>query len=182
MTLLESTKIPMGTAAHSFSLMGTNGETYTLESFSEAKVLVLVFMCNHCPYVQAIWERLNDLQDKFGVNGVQLVGVNPNLANVEYDEETMEKMKEYEEKYQMNFPYLADESQEVAKAYGAECTPDIFVYDSERKLAYHGRIDDDWQHPENVQKEEISDAIEMILGGKKVEEQNPSMGCSIKWV
>lgn len=181
MVLLESESVAMGESAKDFLLMGVDDKVYALSEFSAAKVLVVVFMCNHCPYVQAVWDRLVHLQAMFEEKGVKFVGINPNL-NPAYPEESLEKMKEYSERYKMNFPYLLDETQEVAKSYGAVCTPDIFVYDSEQKLAYHGRIDDNWQHPEEVQDEELKNAIEKILAGQVIEgRQNPAMGCSIKW-
>ncbi len=181
MVLLESINIPLGTVASDFSLQATDGKEYSLVSFNDAKVLVVVFMCNHCPYVQAVWDRLVVLQDKFGNDNVQFVGINPNL-HPDYPEEDMEKMKEYFERYSMNFPYLLDETQEVARNYQAQCTPDIFVYNEQRKLAYHGRIDDNWKDPENVQREELSDAIEAMLdGGAPSADQKPALGCSIKW-
>jgi len=171
MVLLESEIIPMGEAAKPFSLVGTDGETYSLEGFSDAKVFVVVFMCNHCPYVQRIWNELVKTQAKFADRGTQFVGINPNF-HPDYLEETVEKMKEYYQEYNMNFPYLADETQEVSKSYNAQCTPDIYVYDQDRRLAYHGRIENN----------ELSAAIEALLNGERVNsDQHPSMGCSIKW-
>lgn len=171
MVLLESEKIAMGEDAHNFSLPSTDGRIYSLSDFSSAKVLVVVFMCNHCPYVQRIWEDLVRLQDEFLVAGVQLVGINPNF-HPDYPEETMEKMREYAQNYDMNFQYLLDETQEIAKTYSAQCTPDIYVYDEGRKLVYHGRIEED----------ELKGAIRSALhGGDLMENQKPSIGCSIKW-
>ncbi len=183
MVLLESKKIPMGTPSPDFSLVGIDGETYILDNFKNAKVLVVIFMCNHCPYVQAIWDRLVSLQTRFLEKLVQFVGINPNVPNSDYEEETLEAMKQYAQEYNMNFPYLADEDQSVAKEYGAQCTPDIFVYDSGRNLAYHGRLDDNWQNADLVEREDLSDAIENVLEGREpFQVQNPSMGCSIKWI
>jgi len=162
-------------------LLGCDVRRYSLESFKEAKVLVVIFMCNHCPYVQAVWKRLVDLQEKYK-EYVRFVGINPN-KNPEYPEETIEMMAEYYSKYGMNFPYLIDETQEVAMAYKAQCTPDIYVFDEERKLVYHGRIDDNWKDENAVTKKDLDEAISAILGGRNVPEpQYPSMGCSIKWV
>jgi peroxiredoxin len=178
MTLLKSKSISMGVQAPNFSLKGVDDQVHNLPEYSDAEILVVVFMCNHCPYVQAIWDRLVALQTKFKDKNVQFVGINPNF----HPEDSFEKMKQYHEKYEMNFPYLIDESQDVARAYGSQCTPDIFVYNNERKLSYHGRLDDNWQEPESVEKEELSEAIEVLLRGEvPSEDQNPSMGCSIKW-
>lgn len=182
MVLLESLKLEMGTRVGDFSLPSIDGKTYNLASFAHAKVLVVVFMCNHCPYVQAIWPRLVDLQERFKSKLVQFVGINSNVGHPDYEEETFEQMKEYYERYKMNFPYLADENQEVARAYKAQCTPDIYVFDSERKLAYHGRVDDSWKDQNLVKKEELAEALNTILeGGERNYVQNPSIGCSIKW-
>lgn len=181
MVLLESKDVSMGMEAPDFSLKGVDDKMHNLAEYSEAEIFVIVFMCNHCPYVQAIWERLIVLQEKFLDKNVQFIGINPNF-HPDYPEDSLEKMKQYHGKYEMNFPYLIDESQEVAKAYGAQCTPDIFVYNDEKKLAYHGRLDDNWQNPDHVEKEELSEAIEVLLQGEiPSEEQNPAMGCSIKW-
>lgn len=181
MVLLESLKIKHGTPAPDFRLKGIDDQEHSLADYKDAKILAIIFMCNHCPYVQATWARLNALQDKYKSESVQLVGINPNL-NPEYPDETFEKMKEYAQKFAMTFPYLQDESQVVAKSYGAQCTPDIFIYDNERKLAYHGRVDDNWKEPEKVTKHELDEAIAALLKGEQLtENEHPSMGCSIKW-
>ena len=178
MALLESTAIGMGTKARDFSLPGTDDQTYSLASFANAKVLVIIFMCNHCPYVKAVLERLNALAEEFRDRDVQFVGISANDAE-NYPEDSFAEMK----KLPLAFPYLHDESQEVAKMYGAVCTPDIFVYDENHELTYHGRIDDNWKDEIAVTKRELAEALEETLAGEKIpsEEQKPSMGCSIKW-
>jgi peroxiredoxin len=182
MVLLESEQIRMGTPAPNFSLMGTDDKEHTLDEYKGKKALVVVFMCNHCPYVQAQWARLVSLQEKFAESGVQFVGINPN-SNPDYPEDSFDKMKEYYEEYNMNFPYLVDEKQEVARAFGAKCTPDIFVYDQDQKLAYHGRIDDNWKDGDAAKSFELEAAIQALVDGLKPnEDQKPSMGCSIKWI
>jgi len=181
MVLLESTKVPLGTPAEDFSLPGVDDKTYTLADFDGVKALVIVFMCNHCPYVQSQWKRLVALQNKYREQGVRFVGINPNF-NPDYPEDSFEKMKEYAVTYEMNFPYLQDESQEVARSYKAQCTPDIFVYDAEKKLAYHGRVDDNWKDSAAATTSDLDDALGALTRGEKPEEdQYPSMGCSIKW-
>jgi len=171
----------MGEGAKDFDLLGCDGKKYTLESFKDAKMLVVIFMCNHCPYVQAVWSRFVALQDKYKEKGVQFIGINPN-KNPEYPEETIDMMAEYYSKYGMNFPYLIDETQEVAKEYKAQCTPDIYVFDEERKLVYHGRLDDNWKDESAVTSRDLDEAISAVFGGRNVPEvQHPSMGCSIKW-
>ncbi|MBI2638067.1 thioredoxin family protein [Candidatus Peregrinibacteria bacterium] len=182
MALTYSQTIPFGKPAPDFSLPGIDGRTYSLASFTDKKILVIIFMCNHCPYVQACWDRLIALQNKFGSRGVQLIGINSNDSG-NYPEDSFEKMKEYAEKRGHNFPYLCDTSQATAKAYGAVCTPDIFIYDGSRGMAYHGRIDDNWQEPAKVKKHELAEALESLLRGEKPsQDQKPSMGCSIKWI
>ena len=181
MALLHSTMVPLGTLAGNFKLPGVDGEEYSLTSFSEYSVLVIIFMCNHCPYVKAVIQRLIDLQKEVSDQGVRLVGINCNDAK-KYTDDSFENMKSVSKGWRMNFPYLLDESQEIAKKYEAVCTPDIYVYGKERKLLYRGRIDDNWEKVNQVRKRDLKQAIDCILGGKKVpEEQIPSMGCSIKW-
>jgi len=181
MVLLESLDLPLGMVAPNFALMATDDGKYTLKSFEDNNVLVVVFMCNHCPYVQAIWNRLVDLQKRFVGNKVAFVGINPNF-HPDYKEETMDKMKSYYKKHKMNFPYLLDETQKVARSYNAQCTPDIYVFNKDRELCYHGRIDDSWSDETQVKKEELSLAIEEVLRGKVPQENPyPSIGCSIKW-
>ncbi|MFH0776264.1 MAG: thioredoxin family protein [Patescibacteria group bacterium] len=178
MILTESVKGLENTSAKDFDLLGADGRNYTLADFAKAKVLVVIFMCNHCPYVLAVLERLNKLAAGFAAQGVQFVGINSN-DSTDYPDDSFEKMKDLPVK----FPYLHDESQMIATKYHAVCTPDIFVYDAERKLKYHGRIDDNWQKPAEVQKEDLKNALEKILAGEDIprEAQIPSMGCSIKW-
>jgi len=182
MTLLESLKLQLGTPARDFSLKGIDGSMHSLSTYKDAKVLVLVFMCNHCPYVQAVWPRLNVLQAEYKDKSVQFVGINPNVDNPDYVEETFDQMKTFAEKFGMNFPYLEDPTQQVAKDYQAQCTPDIYVYDGERKLVYHGRVDDNWKDESQVTKRELDTALSLLVKGENIStDQHPSMGCSIKW-
>lgn len=178
MILTESIKGLENTAAQDFSLPAIDGKTYSLADFAKQKVLVVIFMCNHCPYVKAVLSRLNTLAKEFEKKGVGFVGINAN-DSTDYPEDSFEAMQEIE----IAFPYLHDESQEVAKAYKAVCTPDIFVYDADRKLAYHGRIDDNWKDELAVKQQDLKNALDKILAGKSIPKENqiPSMGCSIKW-
>lgn len=181
MALMHSTMVPLETPAPDFKLPGTDGTIYTLSSFENAKALVVIFMCNHCPYVKAVLQRLIDLQNELGAKGTQIVGINSNDA-VRYPDDSMEAMKQCVAEKKISFPYLFDETQEIAKAYDAVCTPDIYVYGPDRTLLYRGRIDDNWQEPENINQRDLRDAIEAILSDKEVaSEQIASMGCSIKW-
>lgn len=179
MALTYSQPKELGTPAPDFCLPATDEQTYCLKDFAEAKVLVVVFACNHCPYSQAIRPRIIALHDFYDELGVQFCAINAN-DEAAYPEDSFVHMKE--ERYNYPFPYLRDETQDITHAFGAVCTPDIFVYDGERKLVYHGRVDDNWKNPEQVTQEDLRDALDDLLNGERPsEEQHPSMGCSIKW-
>ena len=138
-------------------------------------------MCNHCPYIKAVIDRLIAIQSDYADQGVQLIGINANDAE-DYPEDNFDAMKEWVEEKEINFVYCRDEDQEVAKTYQAQCTPDIFVFGTDRHLAYHGRVDDNWQEEDMVEQKDLRKALDAILSGETVSEpQTPSMGCSIKW-
>ena len=173
--------VPLRTSAASFRLPGVDAKTYSLESFSDKNVLVIIFMCNHCPYVKAVLQRLIALQAETAHQGVQLIGINSNDVD-RYPDDSMENMQKITKEKGINFPYLLDVSQEMAKTYDAVCTPDIYVYGTERKLLYRGRIDDNWEHEEKVTQRNLKEAVDCIVAGKKVpDKQISSIGCSIKW-
>lgn len=175
-----STKTSIGTAAIDFSLPDVTGRTYSLADFKDKEALVVVFTCNHCPYARAAWPLLIALHKKYK-DRVAFVGINPNDEQA-YPDDSFENMKKYKKEWGITFPYLRDETQQVARAYDAQCTPDIYVFDKDRKLAYRGRINDNWQDPSKVTRHDLADAIDALLSGQKVtDEQFPSMGCSIKW-
>lgn len=181
MAVMHSKGMPIGTPAPPFSLPGVDGKSWSLGSFSDAEILVVVFTCNHCPYAKASEDRLIEIQDDYRDQGVRLVAINPN-DDRKYPDDSFAKMKERAADRGFNFPYLRDESQEVARAYDAACTPDIFVFGRDRKLIYNGRIDDNWQHPEQVKRRDLRAVLDAALKGKTVGfEHVPSMGCSIKW-
>jgi peroxiredoxin len=173
--------VPLGTPAFDFQLPGVDGNTYSLESFKDKRILVIVFMCNHCPYVKATIQRMMTIQRDYEARGTQWVGINPNDAAA-YPEDSFANMKLFFRDQRMNFPYLQDESQEIAGKYAAVCTPDIFVYGPERKLVYRGRIDDNWQDETRVTRKDLRRALDAIVSGQPApQEQHPAMGCSIKW-
>lgn len=164
-----------------FELPDASGKIFTLGDWADKHVLVVMFTCNHCPYAQAVRPQLIQLWNELHQTGssVQFVAINPNDATT-YPEDATEKMKE--ERYTYPFPYLRDESQEVAREFGAVCTPDIFVYDRNRHLQYRGRLNDNWKAPAKARQHDLRDAIACLLRGERCNtEQFPSMGCSIKW-
>lgn len=181
MALLHSLPLPLGSPMIDFSLPDPYGKIHSTSGYADRRVLVIIFMCNHCPYIQAVKDRLIALQEYFAPEEVQLIGINSN-DSVQYPDDSPEAMKEIITRWGINFPYLIDEEQEVAKEYQAQCTPDIYVFDQDRKLAYHGRIDDNWKDPNAVTREELKEAIQTLLNNEKPsEDQKSSMGCSIKW-
>ena len=177
-----SSSVPsLGLACPEFSLPATDGKIYSRDDFAAAPVLVVMFICNHCPYVKAVEDRLLALAREYTPRGAQFVGICSNDAAT-YPEDGFDRMKERWELKQYGFPYLYDESQTVAHAFDAVCTPDLFVYDHDRRLAYRGRIDDSWKDPSKVTRHDLADAITALLDGKKPSpDQVPSLGCSIKW-
>ena len=179
MALTESTMVKLGSVAPYFNLPDTLGKNVSIEDF-DSELLIIVFTCNHCPYAKAVEDRLIKLGKEYK-NSVDFVLISSNDSE-NYPEDSPKKMAERHTEKGYPFPYLFDETQEVAKAYSAVCTPDIFLYNDDRKLEYRGRIDDNWQNPEQVEREELKMAIEAVLNGKAIDfEQKPSMGCNIKW-
>ncbi|GLH73104.1 thioredoxin family protein [Geothrix limicola] len=179
MALTESTMVPLGTACPDFTLPGVDGRLWSLHDFHTPALLVVV-MCNHCPYVQAIDDRLNELA-KIHAGQCAVVGINSNDA-VAYPDDSFEAMRARAAEKGYVFPYLWDEEQTVARALGAVCTPDFFLYDSHRRLRYRGRMDDNWKDAAHVTRHDLRRAIVRVLNGEELPTtQLPSMGCSIKW-
>lgn len=140
MVKTESSQIfNTGSKAPDFNLIGVDGKMYSLNDFN-SKTLLVIFICNHCPFVKARINDIINLKNKFNVEELQILGINSNDPN--YEDEGFENMKKFSKEYNLNFPYLIDETQEIAKLYGAVCTPDPFLFDHERKLVFHGRIND----------------------------------------
>jgi peroxiredoxin len=182
MVLLESTQSDLNTKQPSFSLSDPFGNTVTRDSALGEKGLLIVFTCNHCPYAIAVWDRIIQLSIFAKEKGINTVAINPNI-HPNYPDDSPEAMKVFIAQKKLPFPYLVDEKQSVAKAYGAVCTPDIFLVTHESTLFYHGRIDDNWKDPSLVTKEELKQAIKALSGAKEASKQQyPTMGCSIKWL
>jgi peroxiredoxin len=179
MALMESGMVPLGAPCPPFRLPGVDGRDWGLEDF-RSELLLVVVMCNHCPYVQAVDDRINALAKAFA-GRCDVVAINPNDA-VAYPDDRFEAMQARAASKGFVFPYLRDEEQAVAEALGAVCTPDFFLYDRARRLRYRGRLDDAWKDPEAVRRHDLREAIEALLEGRGVDPaQRPSMGCSIKW-
>jgi len=171
----------LGTQCPDFTLPGTDGKSYSLKDFTNGNPFVIMFICNHCPYVKAIEDRLITLGNDLKKKNVSVVAISSNDANTYLDDSFVELKKRAEYK-SYPFPYLYDESQSVAKTFGAVCTPDFFVYNKKSQLAYRGRLDDNWKEPANVTRRELLQAVESLLVSDEFPQgQTPSMGCSIKW-
>ncbi|MEW6507802.1 MAG: thioredoxin family protein [Bacteroidota bacterium] len=177
---MATDKLTLGSQTPQFNLPSTDGKNYSLESFSNKQLLVVIFSCNHCPYVQAYEDRIIEIQEKYK-DHISIAAISSNETE-NYPEDSFEKMKERAQLKGFNFPYLFDESQEVAKAFGATHTPEIFLFDRDRKLAFHGKIDDNWQEPQNVKSPYLKNAIDELINGKKVSvPETFTIGCTIKW-
>jgi peroxiredoxin len=181
MVKTESTQVlQKGNAAPDFSLKGTDETVYNLESFSSSKLLLVVFICNHCPYVKARVHDLVALQSKFSRPDLQVTAINSNDPN--YQDEGFENMKRFVKEYGLNFPYLFDGTQTTARSYGAVCTPDPFLFNSERKLVFHGKINDAIEPDMTPKVQTMEENVKKLLRGQDLEKDfDPSVGCSIKW-
>lgn len=167
--------------AGDFSLPGVDGKIHSLKDYADKKALLVIFSCNHCPYVQANEDRIKEIQKDYGSRGVQVLAINSN-DSVKYPDDSFEEMKKRAKERNFNFPYLRDESQEVAKAYGATHTPHLFLFDEFRNLRYTGKIDDDWKEPKNVTRRFLREALDAVLAGKvPAEQETYAIGCTIKW-
>jgi peroxiredoxin len=182
MSLTPSTMLPLGTAAPDFRLPDTNGKVVSLADFTSAPALLVLFICNHCPYVKHIRSALADLGREYQKRGAAIVAVSSNDVE-NYPQDSPEKMKQEAAAAGYVFPYLYDESQSIARAFHAACTPDIFLFDKDRRLAYRGQFDD--SRPGNgrpVTGRDVRAALDAVLKGQPAPEpQIPSVGCNIKW-
>jgi len=178
-----STMLPLGTDAPAFSLPDTTGKTVSLDSLGPAPATLIIFMCNHCPFVKHVIDPLVELVKEYQIKGLSAVAINSNdVAN--YPDDRPELMAQESEQRGFTFPYLYDGDQSVAKAYQAACTPDFYVFDAERKLAYRGQMDASRPGSDiPVTGADLRGALDAVLSGKSPDaEQQPSMGCNIKWI
>ncbi len=181
MALTENRDVPLGTPCPDFRLPTVDGGTVARDDFRDSPVLAVLFICNHCPYVQAIEDRLVALAREYEGRGVQLVGICANDPT-DYPDDHPRRLRARWRDKGFGFPYGVDASQDVARSFGAVCTPEFFVYGPDRRLAYHGRLDDSWNEPARVTRRELAAAFDALLaGGTPDGAQTPSMGCSIKW-
>lgn len=182
MAVTPSNMLPLGTPAPRFCLPDTAGRTVDIEDFKDSQALLVIFMCNHCPFVKHVRQGLAEMTRDFQKMGVAVVGINANDV-ASYPEDSVENMAREAKSAGYSFPYLFDESQSVAKAYRAACTPDFFLFDRERKLAYRGQMDE--SRPNNgipVTGADLRGAVDAVLKGHPTpKNQKPSIGCNIKW-
>jgi len=182
MAVTPSTMLSLGTQAPDFSLPDTEGNLVSLSDFRDAPALLVIFMCNHCPFVKHVAQGLAKLAQQYQAKGVAIVGINSNDVQ-SFPEDSPANMKKEAARHGYTFPYLYDETQEAAKAYRAACTPDFFLFDRQRRLVYRGQMDD--SRPGSkipVTGKDLRAALDAVLAGQPVPEvQKPSMGCNIKW-
>ncbi|MDZ4851650.1 MAG: thioredoxin family protein [Pirellulaceae bacterium] len=182
MVRTASTMLPLGTPAPDFSLLDINGQSISLDTFKGKKGLVVVFMCNHCPYVKHVAPELVRVAHDYLAKGIAFVGINSN-DNIAYPDDGPEAMKEEAKKQGYPFPYLFDADQSVAKVYRAACTPDFFVFDADHRLVYRGQMDDSRPKTDRpLTGLDLRQALDCLLSGAPItDSQKPSIGCNIKW-
>ncbi len=180
---VASVMLPLGTPAPSFALCDVvSGQTYSLDSFTGKTAVLLMFICRHCPYVRHVEDELARIGRDYSGTALGIVAISSNDP-AQYPDDAPERLKEMAERLGFTFPFCFDETQEVAKAYKAVCTPDFYLFDAQRRLVYRGQLDE--SRPSNrapVTGRDLRAAIDAVLAGKPVDiNQKPSIGCSIKW-
>ena len=181
---VESTMLPLGTKMPNFNLLGIDEKIYTNEMFNEKMGSLIMFICNHCPFVKHVNDEIVKLTNEIMEKNIAVIGINSNDSSQEkYAEDSIEKMREYAKDLEYKFPYVVDEDQSAAKNFTAQCTPDFFLFDSESTLVYRGQLDG--SRPGNdIPTDGVSlrSAIDALLNNEEpISEQLPSMGCNIKW-
>jgi len=179
---MQNNALKIGAELPSFrNLPNVDGKKYSSSDLADADVLVIVFSCNHCPYVQAYEQRMITFQDNYAEKRVKLVAINSN-DEVNYPEDNFQEMVKRAAARKFNFLYLRDVDQTAATAFGATHTPQFFVFDKKRLLRYSGKMDDNWQHPESAKEFYLRDAVDAVLAGREVGmPETFSIGCTIKW-
>jgi peroxiredoxin len=173
--------LKIGSSLPEFDLKGIDGKNYSPDTYKDKKALVIIFSCNHCPYVQAYEDRIISIQKDYEERGVALLAINSN-DETQYEEDSFQNMVKRAGEKRFNFPYLRDGDQSIAKKFDASHTPEIFLFDNKRKLAYHGKIDDNWKEPEKVISKYLRSALNELLDGKEISvPETFSIGCTIKW-
>ena len=182
MVATQSTMKELGSKAPEFKLPGLDGQLVSLDTLAHSKGYLIMFICNHCPFVVHIIKNLSKVCQEFQSQGIGVLAINANDVE-KYPDDHPKKMETFAKEYNLTFPYLFDESQEIAKAYNAACTPDFFLFDAQRKLTYRGQMDS--SRPGNDDRNDghdLKSAVEaLIAGDKPLENQTPSIGCNIKW-
>jgi peroxiredoxin len=178
---MASQRLKLNDIMPAFNLKGVDGKFYSPESFKQLKALIIIFSCNHCPYVQAYEERIIEIQNDYANRGVAVAAINSN-DDSRYPEDSFNEMKKRAADKGYNFTYLRDEDQSAAKAFGATHTPEIFLFNEERKLVYQGKIDDNWNDPGKVKSKYLREAIKELLNDEEISvPETWSIGCTIKW-
>lgn len=175
-------KLKIGDKLPYFNLKCVDGKYYSSDELSEkSQALIVIFSCNHCPYVKAYEDRIISIQNDYLKRNVKIVAINSN-DDVNYPEDSFDEMIKRSKEKNFNFLYLRDESQEIAKEFGATHTPEVFLFNKEKELIYHGKIDDNWQNPQDVKTHYLRTALDEYLSGKEVQfPETYSIGCTIKW-
>jgi len=182
MPALTTPKVDIGWNAPDFKLKGTDGKTYSLKDVKGKKGLVVMFICNHCPFVQAVADKIAGDMKALAELGVGSIAIMSNDVE-NYPDDSFENMIAFKKSHGFTFPYVIDETQEVAKAYGAVCTPDFFGFDANLTLQYRGRLDASGMQRTQGAKRELYEAMKQLAeSGRAPAVQNPSIGCSIKWI
>jgi len=182
MALVASIHVDLDWQLPDMALKAVDGNAVGLQDCMGKKGLVVAFTCNHCPYAIAVWPRLIRHAASLQAMGVNTIAVNPNI-HPDYPADGVVAMAEKITEWGIEFPYLADEDQSVARAFDAQCTPDVYMFDAEGKLYYHGRIDDYWKDETKVRDEELmAAAVSLTAGESAPQPQHPTIGCSIKWL
>jgi len=182
MALVASIHVDSGWLIPDMELSDVDGQPTRLRDQTGENGLLVAFTCNHCPYALAVWSRLIRHAEAFRRKGVNTIAINPNI-HPDYPEDSLPAMKEKISMWEIDFPYLADKTQQVARTFDAQCTPDLYLFDKDGKLYYHGRMDDYWKDEAKVTREELVPAVDAMLAGQPAPQpQYPTIGCSIKWL